>query len=88
MYKISEGDYYYHVTKECTNKTRMDKVENYIQLKPVISNVEPSGSATRQLQQLAITVYVTVQAVRFTRQSPFTAVIRNTSVFRVTAGFH
>jgi len=40
-------------------------VENHIQLKPVISNVEPSGSATRQLQQLAITVYVTVQDVKY-----------------------
>jgi hypothetical protein len=66
----------------------MDMVENHIQLKPVISNVEPSGSATRQLQQLAITVYVTVQDVRFTRPSLLTTVIQNTSVFRVTAGFH
>jgi len=28
-------------------------VENHVQLKPVISDVEPSDSATRQQQQLA-----------------------------------
>jgi hypothetical protein len=41
-------------------------VENHIQFKSVISDVEPSGSVTKQLQQLAITVYVTVQADNFT----------------------
>ena len=39
--------------KECTNRTRLDMVENHVQLKPVISDVEPSDSATRQQQQLA-----------------------------------
>ena len=64
----------------------MDTVENHLQLETVISDVETPGSVTRQLQQLAINVYVTVQAVKFTLPSLFTAVIRNSSMFRVTSG--
>jgi hypothetical protein len=44
----------------------MYMAENHFQMKSVISDVEPSGSPTRELQQLAITVYVTVPAVKFT----------------------
>lgn len=66
VYKISEGDFYYHLMKKCSIRTRMHMAENHMQLKCVISDVEPSGSATRQLQQLAITVHITVQAVQFT----------------------